>query len=287
MIDEVLPEIQSEEIADRSFHTGPVIALPIDAQHKFLQVIAALRRNGEPDMRDDSRTIGLEDFVCLPRFDAPTVVIPACPVVAGLLQGTVVLNARIRGQHRRIRRLSPRGWRLRRRTPGAESSQAPEVAKESPPLWIYVLYFISVWHLAILLKSKCATDAESFSSKGHCSSIVESVRCRTGAPERRYQTLAALAAIGGVAMLSACVQAQTSAVSIALNARGLSSLRYQGKEYLGHGDFRLNAATFQASTGPAPGSTAGCPRWTRLNASSRARIRGGLSSARTQSRATD
>lgn len=58
-------------------------------------------------------------------------------------------------------------------------------------------------------------------------------------------------------MLSACVQAQTSAVSIALNARGLSSLRYQGKEYLGHGDFRLNAATFQASTGPAPGSTAG------------------------------
>jgi hypothetical protein len=87
---------------------------------------------------------------------------------------------------------------------------------------------------------------------------VESIRRRPGAPARRYQTLAALAAIGGAVMLSACVQAQTNGdVSIALNARGLSSLRYQGKEYLGHGDFRLNAATFQTSTGAAQGSTNG------------------------------
>ena len=58
-------------------------------------------------------------------------------------------------------------------------------------------------------------------------------------------------------MLSACVQAQTDGVSIDLSASGLSSLRYQGKEYLGHGDFRLNAATFQISTGAVQGSTNG------------------------------
>ena len=74
LVDEILAEIQAEEIAHRSFDAGLGIAVPVDAEHDFLQVIRALRGDREPDVRDDAGPGGVEDFLRLARRDRPAVV---------------------------------------------------------------------------------------------------------------------------------------------------------------------------------------------------------------------
>lgn len=80
---------------------------------------------------------------------------------------------------------------------------------------------------------------------------------RTSASARRYRALAALITIAGVAILTPRVQAQTNGVSVVFSRTGLSSLQYQGTEYLGDGEFRLNRVEFMTSTGIQSGSIAG------------------------------
>ncbi|MGA8596330.1 MAG: Ig-like domain-containing protein [Bryobacteraceae bacterium] len=68
--------------------------------------------------------------------------------------------------------------------------------------------------------------------------------------------IAALSA--GTVLLCACKSfAQKNSVSIALNGSGLSSLEYQGVNYLGYGSFRLNAVQFQTPSGVVNGDNSG------------------------------
>jgi hypothetical protein len=75
----------------------------------------------------------------------------------------------------------------------------------------------------------------------------------------------ALKLVGLWMVAGLCASAQ-SAVTLAWNDHGLSSLRYGGVEYLGFGDLHLNQVTFQPAKGPAfDGDLAGT---TRIDAAS-------------------
>ena len=51
---------QAEKVADGSFDTGRLFAIPIDAQHNALEMIRLVVGDGEPDMGDRARAIGIQ-----------------------------------------------------------------------------------------------------------------------------------------------------------------------------------------------------------------------------------
>jgi hypothetical protein len=68
----------------------------------------------------------------------------------------------------------------------------------------------------------------------------------------------AMVLLASAILFSGCTTyAQKDAIAITVNGSGLSSLRYLGVNYLGYGDFRVNAVKFKTSSGIVDGSSSG------------------------------
>ena len=62
MIENVLAEVEAEEVADGDFDAGFGVAVPVDADDDFFEVIGTGGGDGEPDVGDDAGAGGVEDF---------------------------------------------------------------------------------------------------------------------------------------------------------------------------------------------------------------------------------
>ena len=64
---EVLAEPEPEEVADRRLDAGVLLAVPEDAQHQLLEVVALGRGDGEPHVGDHARSLELGERARLSR----------------------------------------------------------------------------------------------------------------------------------------------------------------------------------------------------------------------------
>src|ERR1019366_8474717 len=96
LVNLVAPQVQPEEIAHRDFEARFGVAFPVAAQHQFLQMVAAARRDREPDVRNHARAGRLEPLPDTARGNRPTVAVAAGRVVTGLLQALVAMRPRVR-----------------------------------------------------------------------------------------------------------------------------------------------------------------------------------------------
>ena len=104
LIDDILAEIEAEKIAHGDLHARFGIAVPISADHYFLQMGGAGRGDGEPDVGDDAGSVGAEQLLSGAGGDGPPIGVAAGPVETRLFERFVVLGARINRQA---------GWRCR------------------------------------------------------------------------------------------------------------------------------------------------------------------------------
>jgi hypothetical protein len=114
-------------------------------------MVAALRGNGEPDMANDPRAVGFEDFMRLAGLDAPAIVIAAGAIVTRLFQRPKILSARVGGQHSiaGLLRHGARGLCSSGNT-SAGGRNPSEIAEKAAASRVYALDFVSVWHVCNL-----------------------------------------------------------------------------------------------------------------------------------------
>src|SRR5246500_5812158 len=84
----VYSKTETEEIADRAFHTRIQFAIPVCAQNDALQVIRLRVRNRKPDMRNLARPVCFEHSQPFTRANNAEVVI--CP--SGIGAGSTMRN---------------------------------------------------------------------------------------------------------------------------------------------------------------------------------------------------
>src|SRR5438045_3209233 len=103
MIQEIVADAQTEEVADGRFNAGCAFAVPVHAEDNLLQVLFFFVRDGEPDVGNLSGTSFIEHGNAVSGCDLAGV---------GIAAGTVITRRALQGVIAQLRQIRKAGGRL-------------------------------------------------------------------------------------------------------------------------------------------------------------------------------